>query len=65
MEYIGDVGGFDQGLVNSRDASLGGNTWFTDSSILHFYNLSAVAGIFDGGSTVHIGYVRMWSESRP
>jgi len=64
MEYVGDIGGFDQGLVNSRDASQGGNVWLTDASILHWYNLSAVAGIFDGGATVHVGYFRMWSQSR-
>ena len=64
MEYVGDVGGFDQGLVRSRDASQGGNIWLTDASILHWYNLSAVAGIYDGGATVHLGYFRMWSEPR-
>jgi hypothetical protein len=35
-----------------------------DGAILHFYNLSAVAGNFDGGAMVHIGYVRIWSQPR-
>jgi hypothetical protein len=64
MEYVGDVGGFDQGLVKSRDANLGGNTWFTPGATLHWYNLSAVGGIFNGGSNVHLGYMRIWSMPR-
>jgi hypothetical protein len=64
MEYIGDPGGFDAGLVQGRNASLGGNTWLPDGAILHWYNLSAVAGNFDGGSLVHLGYIRIWSHPR-
>jgi hypothetical protein len=64
MEYVGDVGGFDQGQVRGRDATQGGNTWFSAGTTLHWYNLSAVGGIFNGGSTVNLGYFRMWSQPR-
>jgi hypothetical protein len=64
MEYIGDVGGFDQDLVMGREPALGGNTWFTAGSIMHFYNLTSQYGIFNGGSLVHLGYFRMWSQPR-
>lgn len=64
MEYIGDAGGFDQGLVNGRDISQGGATWISSSATLYLYNLSAVGPIFAGHNTTHLGYVRIWSESR-
>ena len=64
MEYVGDVGAFDEGLVISRNSALGGSSWFTPGSILHFYDLTAVSGNFDGGSQVHLGYFRMWSHPR-
>ncbi|HKW12193.1 MAG TPA: hypothetical protein VJO33_17535 [Gemmatimonadaceae bacterium] len=64
MEFIGDPGGFDAGLVNGRDVSQGGNTWVSSSATLYLYNLSAVGPIFTGGNTTHLGYVRIWSEPR-
>lgn len=65
MEYVGDEGGFDAGLVKSRNAALGGNSWFTPASVLYLYDLTAVGPIFTGGNTTHLGYVRIWSEPRP
>ena len=64
MEFIGDPGGFDAGLVNGRDITQGGSTWITTSATLYLYNLSAVGPIFMGGNTTHLGYVRIWSEPR-
>ncbi|HKW09379.1 MAG TPA: Ig-like domain-containing protein, partial [Gemmatimonadaceae bacterium] len=64
MEFIGDPGGFDAGLVNGRDVSQGGNTWLSSSATLYLYTLTAVGGIYNGGNTTHLGYVRIWSEPR-
>ena len=64
MEYVGDAGGFDAGLVNGRDISQGGATWISSSATLYLYNLSAVGPIFMGHNTTHLGYVRIWSEPR-
>ena len=64
MASGGAGGGFDEGLVISRNSALGGSSWFTAGSILHFYDLTAVSGNFDGGSLVHLGYFRMWSHPR-
>jgi hypothetical protein len=64
MEFIGDPGGFDAGLVMGRDITQGGATWFTSGSDLGWYNLTAVGGIYRGGNITHLGYFRMWSEPR-
>jgi hypothetical protein len=62
MDYVGDVGGFDQGLT-----FVGPNTetWFSSGAAgLHWYALTATLGNFDGGNTTHLGYFRMWSHPR-
>lgn len=64
MEYIGDVGGAHAGKVRGRDESQSGSAWLHASVDLHWYSLTSVAGIFNGGCTLHLGGFRVWSRSR-
>jgi uncharacterized protein YjdB len=61
MEYVGDIGGFDQGLINTGPTGVG---WINPAGSISWYNLTAVGQIFKGGATIHLGYFRMWSHPR-
>jgi hypothetical protein len=59
MEFIGDVGGRDEGhvFVGPRSFAL-----ISTGIDIHFYDL--VATIHQGGALVHLGYIRIWSHQR-
>jgi hypothetical protein len=61
MDYHGEVGAFDQGLV-----FVGPNqhVWFPTGASMHWYALTATLGNYNGGNTTHLGYFRMWSHPR-
>jgi hypothetical protein len=61
MEFVGDVGGFDQGLIHTGPSE---GRWINGGAGLHWYDLTAVGQIYNGGTTLHLGYFRMWSHSR-
>jgi hypothetical protein len=61
MDFIGDVGGADQGLIHTGPS---GGHWINPSAHIHWYGLTAVGQIFKGGNTLHLGYFRMWSHPR-
>lgn len=66
MEYIGDVGGFDEGLI---DTSESGSYWINPSAAIHWYDLTGQndpgpGGFYTGGNTIHLGYFRCWTHDR-
>jgi hypothetical protein len=61
MDYNGEPGAFDAGLVFVGPNS---NTWLTSGPHMTWYHLTAVFDIFAGGNTTHLGYFRMWSHPR-
>jgi len=64
MQFYGDPGQLDAGLIKGRDESQGGSSWFVPSGVMYWYDLTAVGGIYVGGCTLDFGYMRIWSHSR-
>jgi hypothetical protein len=62
MEFYGDVGAYDEGLIHTGEP--GSTNWINDGDGIHWYDLTATAGNFNGGLTLHLGYFRMWSMPR-
>lgn len=64
MQFYGDPGQLDAGLIKGRDEAQGGSSWFVPAGVMYWYDLTAVGGIYVGGCTLDYGYMRMWSHSR-
>ena len=61
MDFIGDTGMPDAGLVHTGPST---GSWINSAAGMHWYDLTAVGPIYQGGNTLTLGYFRMWSHPR-